>query len=94
MGTTRRSYLPHELLLAHPNPLSFHLDPLELQFLLLLLLSGERTGHAHEPGRRWVLSRVALLAQGARGHGLLVLMIHDYRREEETARYPLEPTGP
>ena len=75
-----RSYLPHELLLAHPNPLSLHLDPLKPKFLLLLLLGGQRIGHIHEP--RWrVLRRVALLAQGTGCH-LLLVMIHHYRRGE------------
>ncbi|KAL0592873.1 hypothetical protein AAY473_037114 [Plecturocebus cupreus] len=68
-----RPYLPHELLLAHSNPFSLHLDSLKTQFLLLLLLSSQRIGHTHEPCGR-VLSGVVLLAQGTGGHLLLVLM--------------------
>lgn len=74
-GHRARPYLPHELLLAHSNPLSLHLDPLEPQLLLLLLLSGQRIGHAQEPGRG-ARRGVGLLAQGTGRHLLLVLVIH------------------
>lgn len=80
-ATPRKPYLPHELLLAHSDSLSLHLDPLEPQFLLLLLLTGERIGQTHEP-RRWVLGRVVLWAQGAGCHLLLVLVIDHCRRQE------------
>lgn len=83
-ATTRhlgRPYLPHELLLTHSNPLSLHLDPLKPEFLLLLLLSGQRIGHTQEPCC-WVLSRVVLLAQGTGCHLLLVLVTHHCGREE------------
>lgn len=88
----RRPYLPHELLLAHSNPLSLHLDPLKPKLLLLLLLSGQRIGHAHEPCR-WILSWVVLLAQGSGGHLLLVLVIHHCEREH-TGSYWTGPITP
>lgn len=64
--------------MTHPDPLSLHLDPLQAQFLLLLLLSGQRIGHAHEP-RGWVRGWVVLWTQVTRHDLLLVLVIHHYR---------------
>lgn len=75
-------YLSHELLLAHPNSFPLHLDSLEPQLLLLLLLCSQCTGHVQQAWLR-SLGRTALLWDGCAAC-YLVLVIHNCGKEKKS----------